>query len=62
MYQFQVKIFDHNKKEKAWTSIRPSGVNSKPYSYETFEEANKMMNMCYPLFTSEEARVVKIDL
>ena len=31
-----------------WKRIKPSGRNSDPYSYDTFEEAERMINMCYP--------------
>jgi hypothetical protein len=57
MYEFQVKIKVND--EMIWKSVRPSNTE-KPYQYTTHKEANDMMNMCYPLCTKDEVRVIKV--
>jgi hypothetical protein len=53
----QIKMFQDGKME--WFSVRPT--NGKPYEYDTKEEAERMLRMCYPLVSSEEARVKEIS-
>jgi len=54
-YQFQVLITkDDGTKE--WCSVRPT--NGKPYSYETEQEARRMLEMCYPDAIKETVRVI----
>ncbi len=58
MYQFQVKMYDEQKKEHVWKSVRPT--KGKPYEYKTHKEAFNMMKMCYPLqILNEEIRVIE---
>lgn len=47
--KFYMEVFSINiDGERGWHKIKPSGKKSKPYSYDTFEEAERMINMCYP--------------
>lgn len=40
--------------------VKPSGKDSKPYSYDTPEEAERMGRMCYPdLYPHGLVRVVE---
>jgi hypothetical protein len=41
MFEMQIKIKDE------WTSIKCSGEKT-PYRYETKEEAERMLDICYP--------------
>lgn len=45
-YQMQVLAKVTLNGEEEWRSIRPSG--GKPYVYETREEAERMLRICYP--------------
>ena len=45
-YGFQVQVYDHSAKAKAWKWVRPT--NGAPYQYDTKEEARRMADMCYP--------------
>lgn len=44
MFRMQMKL-GHN---EPWIDIRPSGKLAKPYEYETREEAERMLRICYP--------------
>ena len=57
-YQMQVhmRTCDHPVKYE-WRSVHPTG--GKPYEYETREEADRMLNICYPEQTSNEVRVIE---
>ena len=41
MYEMQIKIAGE------WVSIKASH-ESEPYRYETYEEAERMLRICYP--------------
>lgn len=43
-WQMQLKAPSTNNK---WVSIKPSGKDAKPYEYDTKEEAEKMLDICY---------------
>ena len=45
-YIIQVQIVDPTTREASWVSIKASRSND-PYEYDTREEAEKMLRMCY---------------
>lgn len=47
MWLMQVKVFDRDKHERGWKSVRCTGA-SEPYKYDTREEAEKALRDCYP--------------
>jgi len=57
---FYMQVFainPRNKEEKTWQTVRPS--NGKPYAYETKQEAEHMLSICYPDSIVEEIRVIE---
>ena len=60
LFYMQVQVFainPRNKEEKTWQVVRPS--KGKPYAYETREEAEHMLSICYPNFSLRETRVIE---
>ena len=55
MFKMQVKM-KVNDSEWEWRDVHPTG--GKPYQYETKAEADKMLDMCYPMQTNDQARVI----
>ena len=52
----EVCVFKDGKME--WGRVKPSGKQAVPYSYDTFDEAERVLKMCYPLaLWNEEIRV-----
>jgi len=43
-WQMQLKTPNTNNE---WVSIKPNGKDEKPYEYETKEEAERMIDICY---------------
>lgn len=65
MWEMQVYI-PKNQHEKPlewhWRSIRPTG--GEPYRYNTKEEAERMLDMCYPAVMMSppyDRRVIKVE-
>ena len=58
-YQMQIKIADpKNYEKKIWASVRQT-FGKKPYTYDTKEEAEKMLRICYgAALCSDEMRVI----
>lgn len=55
----QVRI-EKPKGEWNWISVCPSG-SLNPYVYGTKEDAEKMMNICYPDSFGENVRIKEVD-
>lgn len=62
MFQIHVNVEVQNKSgygtHKEWKALRPT--RGKPYQYNSFGEANQIMNMCYPLESPNTVKVVEI--
>ena len=56
-YQFQVLITKADGTTE-WRSVRPS--SDAPYAYETEQEAQRMLEMCYPDAIKETVRVIEV--
>ena len=57
-YVMQIRALTANGKE--WLSVRPTASNH-PYTFETVQEALRMLNICYPdQVYGEEVRVIKL--
>lgn len=55
----QVQIVDPTTKEASWVSVKGSHL-ATPYEYDTKEEAEKMLRMCYGAAVSnDQLRVIQ---
>jgi len=54
-YYIEVKIWDMFEKKYNWHKVRPTHGN--PCAYNTKEEAEAMLKMCYPEQTQEEVKI-----
>jgi hypothetical protein len=56
----QIRIEDpQNPNQKIWKSIKPSH-STYPYEYETKEEAERMLKMCYgATISNEDMRIIE---
>lgn len=43
---------------REWKSIKPSGKIAGPYQFSTSEEAQSMLDRCYPDLPSERKRIL----
>ncbi len=66
-YEMQIRIVEHKRTpqgtsyiERGFKSVKPSGYNVGPYQFSTAEEAQNMLDMCYPNVIAEDKRVVQI--
>jgi hypothetical protein len=56
----EIQIKNATTGEREWHAVRPSG--GEPYRYETKQEAEKMLRICYgpPLMDSDKQRVREV--
>ncbi len=59
MFEMQVLVENHATHKKEWKSVRPTG--GQPYQYETREEAQRTLEMCYADALVEEVRVIEVQ-
>lgn len=57
MFQIHVFVRDPASGLSWWRAMHPSRSN-KPYRYDTREEAEKIMRMCYPQADQSQVRIV----
>ncbi len=56
--KFFMEVYVAKDGKMEWARVKPSSKKAIPYSYGTFEEAERMLQMCYPLaLWNEEIRV-----
>ena len=60
-YQMQIRIEDpQNPTKKVWVSIKASHLKT-PYEYETKEEAERMLRICYGgTVLKEDQRILEV--
>lgn len=56
-FNIEIKIWNKHKNEYEWKKLHSSG-SITPYEYETFSEASKIAQMCYP-DNQDDVRIVK---
>lgn len=57
MFRMQVKVKEGE--TMVWKDVKATHMRT-PYEYKTRDEANRMLWICYPLTTRDEARVVEV--
>ena len=60
MFQIHVYVRDPASGLSWWRAMHASGDN-KPYRFVTREEAQRVMNMAYPLSDSSQVKIVDED-
>jgi hypothetical protein len=55
--QILIKDPSHPTKTKSWKTVHPTG--GEAYQYNTYDEAWKMLNICYPDVMTIEKRVIQ---
>jgi len=59
-YQIEilVKSTDSNGKAvESWKAVKPSGKDQKPYSFDSYDSANKTRHWLYPMHRVDSDRV-----
>jgi hypothetical protein len=57
--KYQIQILDRSTNQKKWVSVQGCNLPT-PYEYDTREEADRMLRLCYGgVLCSDEMRVVE---
>jgi hypothetical protein len=59
MFGVQIKIHTHDPAKSEWKWVHHSGSDA-PYKYDTQEQAQRVLEMCYPDSCYENVRVKEI--
>ena len=59
-YVIEVQQFDPATHKFSWVTLAPSGLCSRPQSYESRDKAQRVVDVCFPPEYALQARVTEV--
>lgn len=60
MWCIEIKQFDPATRTFTWTTMRPSGLTNRPQKYNSYEKAQRVVDVCFPKEHALQARVTEV--